>query len=135
MGSPFELPLRAAFDAALDHLDHLDSHPVAATATLAELRARLTKPLATVGVPAAEVVRDLATDSAGGIIGSSGGRFYGWVVGGAVPASLAADWLASAWDQNAAVYACAPAAAVVEEVAGAWLKDLLALPASASFLS
>jgi len=133
MGSQFELPLRAAFDAALDHLDHLDSHPVAATATLAELRARLTKPLATAGVPAAEVVLELAADSAGGIIGSSGGRFYGWVVGGAVPASLAADWLASAWDQNAAVYACAPAAAVVEEVAGAWLKDLLALPASASF--
>src|SRR5262249_29156125 len=46
---------------------------------------------------------------------------------------LAADWLTSAWDQNAGMYACAPAAAVVEEVAGEWLKDLLGLPATASF--
>ena len=133
MGSPFGPPLRAAYDAALDHLDHLDSRPVGATATLAELRARLTKPLAHAGVSAEQVVRELAADSAGGLVGNSGGRFYGWVMGGAVPASLAADWLASAWDQNAAVYACSPAAAVVEEVAGEWLKELLGLPESASF--
>ena len=44
-----------------------------------------------------------------------------------------ADWLTSAWDQNAALYACAPAEAVVEEVCGGWLKDLLGLPAHASF--
>ncbi len=133
MGSPFELPLRAALDAALDHLNNLDTTPVGATATLAELRARLSKPLSASGVAAEQVVRDLAADAAGGLIGNSGGRFYGWVMGGAVPASLAADWLASAWDQNAAVYACSPAAAVVEEVAGAWLKDLLGLPDTASF--
>ena len=133
MGSPFDLPLRIALDSALDYLHHLDSRPVTATATLGELRARLVKPLEGTGVPAGQVVRELAADVAGGLIGNSSGRFYGWVMGGAVPASLAADWLASAWDQNAAVYACSPAAAVVEEAAGAWLKDLLALPADASF--
>ncbi|HTC89306.1 MAG TPA: pyridoxal-dependent decarboxylase, partial [Bryobacteraceae bacterium] len=52
---------------------------------------------------------------------------------GSVPAALAADWLTSAWDQNAALYACAPSAAVVEEIAGEWLKDLLGIPQSASF--
>jgi glutamate/tyrosine decarboxylase-like PLP-dependent enzyme len=68
-----------------------------------------------------------------GILGSSGGRFLAWAIGGSLPAALAADWLASTWDQNAALYACGPAAAVVEEVAGAWLKQLLTLPVDASF--
>src|SRR5262249_33097641 len=69
---------------------------------------------------------------AGGINGSAGGRFFGWVIGGSLPAALAADWLTAVWDQNAASYACAPAEIVIEEVAGAWLKDLLCLPPSAS---
>ncbi len=133
MDSLFDQPLRAAFEAALDHLHHLDSRPVTATATLAQLRQAMDKPLIGAGVPAEQVVRELAKDVAGGLIGNSSGRFYGWVMGGATPASLAADWMASAWDQNAAVYACSPAAAVAEEVAGAWLKDLLGLPAEASF--
>src|SRR5262249_31119078 len=58
---------------------------------------------------------------------------FGWVIGGVVPSALAADWLTTAWDQNAGLYAAGPAAAVVEEVAGAWLKDILGLPATASF--
>ena len=69
----------------------------------------------------------------GGLLGSTGGRFFGWVVGGALPAAIAADWLASAWDQNGAIFATSPAAAVVEEVCGAWLKELFGLPPSASF--
>ncbi len=68
-----------------------------------------------------------------GLLGSTGGRFFGWVVGGALPAAVAADWLASAWDQNGAIFATSPAAAVVEEVCGSWLKELFGLPPSASF--
>ena len=67
------------------------------------------------------------------LLGNAGGRFYAWVIGGSVDASLAADWLAAAWDQNAGMYAVSPASAIVEEIAGAWLKELLALPASVSF--
>ena len=66
-------------------------------------------------------------------MGNAGGRFYGWVMGAGLPAALAADWLTGTWDQNAGIYACGPAAAVVEEVCGAWLKDVLGLPAAASF--
>lgn len=72
-------------------------------------------------------------DVDGGILGSAGGRFFGWVIGGGVPAAVAADWLTAAWDQNAALYACGPAEAVIEEIAGEWLKELLGLHAEASF--
>ena len=82
---------------------------------------------------AEQVILDQVQDAAGGIIGSAGGRFFGWVIGGTLPAALAADWLSSTWDQNAAAYACGPAVAVMEEVAGQWLKDMLGLPEQAGF--
>ena len=75
---------------------------------------------------------DLVRDVEGGLLGSTGPRFFGWVIGGALPAALAADWLVSAWDQNACIYPTSPACAVIEEVAGAWLLDVLGLPADAS---
>src|SRR5207247_1982352 len=83
--------------------------------------------------PPRTVVPELAAAADRGIVAEPGGRYFGFVIGGAVPAALAADWLATAWDQNAGLYVTSPAAAVVEEVAGAWLKELLGLPAQASF--
>src|SRR5207244_12624580 len=68
----------------------------------------------------------------GGLVAEPGGRCVGFVIGGSVPAALAADWLTAAWDQNAGIYVCSPAGSVVEEVAGAWLLELLGLPATAS---
>ncbi|NHZ38932.1 pyridoxal phosphate-dependent decarboxylase family protein [Massilia aquatica] len=131
--SPFRPALERALSHALDHLDHLEQQPVGARASLDTLRNRLSRPLADAGLPAAQVIDELAADTAGGINGSAGGRFFGWVIGGALPAALAADWLTSAWDQNAATFACAPAVTVIEEVCGGWLKDLLGLPRDASF--
>ena len=125
--------LERAADLALSYLGSLDDAPVGATASLAELRRRFSRPLADDGVDPVTVIDELARDAAGGLLGSAGGRFYGWVIGAGLPSALAADWLTATWDQNAGLYACGPAAAVVEEVSGTWLKDLLGLPASASF--
>jgi glutamate/tyrosine decarboxylase-like PLP-dependent enzyme len=131
--SPFAAPLRTVLEHALSHLEDLAARPVGATTDLQSLRSRLSGRLADEGVPAEAVIHALARDASGGILGSAGGRFFAWVIGGSLPAALAADWLASAWDQNAALHACSPAAAVVEEVVEGWLKDLLGLPAQSSF--
>jgi glutamate/tyrosine decarboxylase-like PLP-dependent enzyme len=125
--------LKLAVENAFAYLEGLEQGPVAATVDLQTLRSRLAKPLTDKGLPPEQVVANLIRDVEGGLLGSAGGRFFGWVVGGSLPTALAADWMASAWDQNAALYATAPAAAVVEEVAGGWLKEILGLPANASF--
>jgi glutamate/tyrosine decarboxylase-like PLP-dependent enzyme len=131
--SVFRKPLEAALENAMAHLESLERTPVAATVDLATLRNRIGRQLQNDGVPAEQVVADLVRDVEGGLLGSAGGRFFGWVIGGSVPAALAADWLTSAWDQNSAHHSCGPAAAVVEEVSGKWLKEILGLPAHASF--
>jgi glutamate/tyrosine decarboxylase-like PLP-dependent enzyme len=130
---PFQAPLTAALHHAIDHLTPASNTSVAATADLATLRKNLSLPLSDSGQDATEIINDLVKAVEGGIIDSAGPRFFGWVIGGSLPAALAADWLTSAWDQNACMYATSPAAAVVEEVVGAWLKDLLHLPSTASF--
>lgn len=129
----FRNTLDSAFARAVTHLENLDQTSVGATVDLATLRGRINKPLARAGVSPDQVIDDLAEDVAGGLLGSAGGRFFGWVIGGALPAAVGADWLTSVWQQNSALYACSPAAAVVEETVGAWLKEILGLPESASF--
>jgi glutamate/tyrosine decarboxylase-like PLP-dependent enzyme len=98
-----------------------------------ELRRAFGGPLPEEPTDAATVIAELAEAADPGLVAEPGGRYFGFVIGGAVPASLAADVLTSAWDQNAGLYVCGPAASVVEEVAGAWLVELLGLPRDASF--
>jgi aromatic-L-amino-acid decarboxylase len=125
--------LECALEHALGHLAGVDHRPIQATVGLKELRERFDQPLPETGCEPVRVIQDLVRDTEGGIIGSTSGRFFGWVIGGTLPAALAADWLTSAWDQNAAIHACGPAEAVIEEVAGVWLKELFGLPQTASF--
>lgn len=114
-------------------LEGLETRSVAATASLDELRRQFTLPLPTSATDPEEVVRSLAGLAGPGMVGSTGGRFFAWVIGGGLKSALAADWLVSTWDQNAAIVACSPAAAVIEEIAGEWIKELLDLPRDASF--
>jgi aromatic-L-amino-acid decarboxylase len=129
----FRPALQSAFTHALKHLEQAHARPVGATADLATLRGRFARALPEQGLDPATVIDELVRDADGGITGSTGGRFFAWVIGGTLPAALAADWLTSVWDQNAAIHACGPAEAVIEEVAGRWLKELFGLPQSASF--
>src|SRR4051795_12422299 len=85
--------LARAADLAADHLESLGERHVGAVADAAELRAALGGALPGDGVPAERVVEELARDAAPGLVASPGPRYFGFVVGGAVPAALAADWL------------------------------------------
>jgi glutamate/tyrosine decarboxylase-like PLP-dependent enzyme len=125
--------LRVAADLAGDFREGLSERPQAVRVSADDLRAALGSPLPEGPTDAETVVRELAAAADPGLFPTAGGRFFGFVIGGTVPASLAADVLTSGWDQNAGLYVAAPSASVVEEVAGAWLVELLGLPAHASF--
>jgi glutamate/tyrosine decarboxylase-like PLP-dependent enzyme len=125
--------LRRTAGIAADFVDSLDERPVWPPATIEELRSALGGPLPEGPSDPLEVIEELARAAEPGVVGIPSGRYFGFVIGGAVPAALAADWLASTWDQNAGLVVAGPSAAVVEEVAGGWLKELLGIPTSASF--
>jgi glutamate/tyrosine decarboxylase-like PLP-dependent enzyme len=114
---------------AADHLEAVGERHAGPLAGFDQLRASLGGALPEAGVPAGDVIEALARDAAPGLVASPGPRYFGFVTGGALPAALAADWLASAWDQNSFSAVSSPAAAVVEEVACGWLLELLGLPA------
>jgi glutamate/tyrosine decarboxylase-like PLP-dependent enzyme len=124
------LELAAAI--AGDYLDGLEQRPVFPQVTPEELAAALGGPLPDGPVDARQVVTELASAADAGIVAMGSGRYFGFVIGGALPASLAADWLASAWDQNAGLYVGGPSASIVEQVVREWVVDLLGLPAESS---
>lgn len=113
--------------------DTLSTRPVRATASSDQLRQSLGGPLPENGTPPENVINALAGAGTTGTIASAGPRFFGFVVGGSTPAALAADWLVSTWDQNAAIFAGSPLASTVEQIAGSWLRDLAGLPSTMSF--
>ena len=123
---------RSLFHAS-DFLSKLDEIMISPEVSYQDLRKTLSTPITENGIHPEQVIDELAENVKDGILGSTSGRFFGWVIGGAYPVAIAADWLATTWDQNAAIAACSPSAAIVEEVCGEWLKDLLHIPKSASF--
>jgi glutamate/tyrosine decarboxylase-like PLP-dependent enzyme len=124
--------LKRTADLAVEFLDSLPERRVGPVVPIEELRASLGGPLPERGEDPREVVEHLARAADPGLTAMAGPRYFGFVTGGHVPASLAADWLASTWDQNASLYTSSPAASVVEEVAAGWLLDVLDLPRTAS---
>jgi glutamate/tyrosine decarboxylase-like PLP-dependent enzyme len=124
--------VRRAAELASAYLDSVDERPVAPPVAPDALRARLGGPLPERGEEPAAVLDWLADAVEPGLVASAGPRYFGFVMGGSQPAALAADWLTSTWDQNAGLFVRSPAAAVAEEVAGAWLLELFDLPRNAS---
>ncbi len=82
--------------------------------------------------PLDDVIAELVEAASPGLMASAGPRYFGFVTGGSLDAALVADVLATGWDQCAFNEALSPAAIAVEDVAGAWLKDILGLPSTAS---
>jgi len=120
--------LARAHEHALAWLDSLGSRAVPPQATVAEVVAQLGTELPDGPTEPAEVVDLLARAAEPGLTAMPSGRFFGMVIGGSHPAALAADWLVSAWDQNAGLRQVTPAHSAVEDVTSAWLLDLLGLP-------
>ena len=125
--------LKRAAQLAAEYIDSFDHHKVSEELHPDVLRDKLNKDLTDDGLPPLQVIEELSEDASEGLLNTAGGRFFGWVIGGGLPVSIAADWLTSAWDQNAAAYACAPSAAIIEEVVAKWLKEILGLPEQASY--
>jgi glutamate/tyrosine decarboxylase-like PLP-dependent enzyme len=124
--------LRMTAEYSAQYLESLDGRPIGPTASVEELRESLGGPLPEEPLPAEEVVAELIAKAEAGNSEIPSGRYFGFVIGGALPAALAADWLTSTWDQNAGLVAISPSAAVVEEISLAWLQELLLLPAGVS---
>jgi glutamate/tyrosine decarboxylase-like PLP-dependent enzyme len=122
----------AATSAALRHLDSLPERKVFPPTDHAPIRAALDHPLTAGGMDPADVVAQLADDLDPYLVAQSGGRYFGFVVGGLHPASLGAEMLLATWDQNASLFPTTPGVAVAEEIAAEWLVDLLGLPATSS---
>jgi glutamate/tyrosine decarboxylase-like PLP-dependent enzyme len=112
-------------------LDTVASRPVGQPIDRSALQ-DLVRPLPDGGLDPATVIQELAAAADPGLVASAGPRYFGFVIGGSLPAALAADWLTSAWDQNAGLYVSSPSASVIEDVAAAWILELLDLPREAS---
>lgn len=128
-----ELLIAAAARAAA-HRRRLKDAPVTPTASPNAIRAALGGPAPLEPSDPSDVVDRLATAmEAGALMDIGSGRFFGFVIGGATPAALATDVLVTGWDQNAGLFASAPGASVVEDIAGRWILELLGLPPECSF--
>jgi len=124
-------PLRRAAQLAEEHLDGLGERRVGEYVGYEDLIAALDAPLPEHGEDPVAVVEHLAAVAGPATVASPGPRYFGFVTGGALPAALAADWLASAWDQNAFTRVSSPAGAAIEEVTERWVLEALGLPLGA----
>ncbi len=124
--------LNSAAKHALSYLDELPERRVFPDEQSLQKLEKLSIPLPDSAVNAEEVIEILNTIGSVNTVATNGGRFFGFVFGGTLPVSLAANWLASAWDQNAVFKVSSPVAAHIEKVTGNWLLDLLHLPAESA---
>ena len=105
----------------------------AAELDLATLRARFEEPLPEDGMPVEAVLAQLDERSAGGLAGSTGGRYFGYVTGASLPAAAIVEAWTAAVDQNTGMWPLGPAAVELEQVTLGWLADLLGFPSSSGY--
>jgi len=115
---------------ACAYLATVGERTVRATLSANELRELLGGPLPDRSEDPIRVIDTIADAGRTGTVASQGPRYFGFVTGGSIPAAIAADWLVSAWDQNAQMFVMSPMAAVVEQIVSEWLKELFGLPAT-----
>ena len=115
---------------ARQYLETLDTRPVAPNPTAVAALTQLEEPLPEQGGDPAQTLGLLDRAVSPATMGMAGARFFGFVIGGALPVTLAANWLAGAWDQNAALHEVTPGVSRLEEVALRWLLELFELPPS-----
>jgi glutamate/tyrosine decarboxylase-like PLP-dependent enzyme len=127
-----ELLARTA-DIAAGYVESLDTRPVRPSSSYGEMHATLDAPVPDGPSKPLEVVEEMARLLEPGITAMGSGRFFGFVIGGALPASIAADWLVSTWDQNTGLAEPTPGTSALETVAGRWVLELLGLPKRCSF--
>ena len=127
-----EAILRRAFHHAATFLRELPDRPVTPRATRDELMRAFDVPLTEEGEDDAAVIDALGAQQSRGTMATAGPRFFGFVIGGSLPVTVATDWMLSAWDQNSGIYAASPIVACVEEIAKNWMLDLLHLPKESS---
>jgi glutamate/tyrosine decarboxylase-like PLP-dependent enzyme len=120
--------LGAAADRAIRYLESLDGRSVAPSKRAVAALAQIDESLPAGPSDPAAVFAMLDDLGSPATMAMAGRRFFGWVIGGSLPATVAANWLATAWDQNAAGWQSSPAAAAFEQVAQRWLVDALGLP-------
>ncbi|MEP6752311.1 MAG: aminotransferase class V-fold PLP-dependent enzyme [Candidatus Dormiibacterota bacterium] len=124
--------LKRASELAAEFLSQLPERPVGRPIAPEALHAMLGVELSEHGEDPVSVIDALAEAIDPGLVATAGPRYFGFVIGGSLPVAVATEWLVAAWDQNAGSYVGSPGAAVVEEVAGGWLRDLFGIPASAT---
>lgn len=124
--------LNSATRYALDYLNELPDRRVFPSSESLQELAKFSNTLPAEGIDLEEIVEQLHTIGSKNTVATNGGRYFGFVFGATLPASLAANWLTTAWDQNAVFKVSSPIAAHIEKTAGNWLLDLLQLPASSA---
>ena len=124
----YRVVLDRARERSMEWIESVPDRPVAPTADVNAMKKVFARPLPDGPTDPTTVVDELATLAEPGLMAMPSGRFFGWVIGGTLPAALGADWLVSSWDQNAGMRYASPATAAIEEVAGEWLLDVLGLP-------
>src|SRR5438093_2410938 len=121
--------LEFAADRAVRYVDEISERRVGPSADAVGALRAFEEPFPESPTAPEEVIGMLDEFGSPATVGMAGPRFFGWVIGGSLPAALAANWLASAWDQNAGLFIATPIATTLEEVSLKWLIEALGLPA------